>query len=96
MDLVLGGTMVRLVTPTAVELSILDGCTWLRPTHFNEGLMEGDHFLGCVVESAKFGFGGGRLTNFIIWEIERTRPLCLGKGSFFGDEDVGTSSTAAL
>ncbi len=32
----------------------LDGHAWLRPTHFNEGLMEGDYFLGCGVESAEF------------------------------------------
>ncbi len=29
-----------------------DGCAWLWPTHFDEGLTEGDHFLGCGVESA--------------------------------------------
>ncbi len=50
--------------------------------HFDEGLAEGDHFLGGGVESAKFGFGNRRHDNFIIWEIERTRPLCLGKGPF--------------
>ncbi len=26
----------------------LDGSAWLRPTHFNEGLLEGDHFFDCV------------------------------------------------
>ncbi len=31
----------------------LDGCAWLRPNSFDEGLMEGDHFLGCGVESAE-------------------------------------------
>jgi hypothetical protein len=40
----------------------LDGCAWLRPTHFDEGLTEGDHFLG--IESAKFGFGGRRHNKF--------------------------------
>ncbi len=38
----------------------LDGHARLWPTHFNEGLTEGDHFLGCGVESAKFGLGGRR------------------------------------
>ena len=28
----------------------------LRPTHFQEGVTERDHFSSCVVESAKFGF----------------------------------------
>jgi hypothetical protein len=30
----------------------LDGSAWLRPTHLNESLMEGGHFLGCGVMSA--------------------------------------------
>ncbi len=38
----------------------MDVHAWLRPTHFDEGLMEGDHFLGCGVESAEFNFGGTR------------------------------------
>ncbi len=42
----------------------LGGCVWLRPTHFDEGLTEGDHFLGCGVESTKFGFGGRRHDKF--------------------------------
>ncbi len=42
----------------------LDGRAWLRPTHFDEGLMEGDHFLGNGVESAKFSFGGRQHDKF--------------------------------
>ncbi len=42
----------------------LDGPAWLRPTHFDEGLTEGDHYLGGGVESAKFGFGGRRHDKF--------------------------------
>ncbi len=30
----------------------LDGSAWLRPTHLDESLTEGGHFLGCGVESA--------------------------------------------
>jgi hypothetical protein len=30
----------------------LDGSAWLRPTHLDESLTEGDHFLGCGLESA--------------------------------------------
>jgi hypothetical protein len=30
----------------------LDGSAWLRQTHIDESLMEGDHFLSCGVESA--------------------------------------------
>jgi hypothetical protein len=30
----------------------LDGSAWLRPTHLDESLTEGDHFLGCGEESA--------------------------------------------
>ncbi len=74
----------------------MDGRAWLQPTHFDEGLTEGGHFLGGDVESAEFGLAAEDMTNFIFWEIERTGPLCLGKGLFFGDKDVGTSLTAAL
>ncbi len=42
----------------------LDWRAWLRPTHFDEVLTEGDHFLGGGVESAKFGFGGRRHDKF--------------------------------
>jgi hypothetical protein len=42
------------------EVVCLDECAWLRPTNFDEGLMEGGHFLGCGVESAEFGFGSRR------------------------------------
>ncbi len=42
----------------------LDGPAWLWPTHFDEGLTEGDHFLGGGVESAEFSFGGRRHDNF--------------------------------
>ena len=30
----------------------LDRSAWLRPTHFDETLMEGDHFFGCGAEIA--------------------------------------------
>ncbi len=42
----------------------LDGHAWLHPTHFDEGLTEGDNFLGGGVESAKFSFGGRRHDKF--------------------------------
>jgi hypothetical protein len=42
----------------------LDGRAWLRPTHFDEGLSERDHFLGGGVESAEFSFGGRRHDQF--------------------------------
>jgi hypothetical protein len=38
----------------------LDWRAWLGPTHFDEGLMEGGHFLGGGVESTEFSFGGRR------------------------------------
>ncbi len=38
----------------------LDGRALLRPTHFDEGLTEGEIFHGGGVESAEFGFGGRR------------------------------------
>jgi hypothetical protein len=43
---------------------LLNGRAWLRSTHFDEGLMEGGHFLGGGVESTKFGFGGRRHDKF--------------------------------
>jgi hypothetical protein len=42
----------------------LDAGAWLRPTHFDESLMDGDHFLGGGVESPKFSFGGRRHDKF--------------------------------
>ncbi len=42
----------------------LDGHAWLRPTHFDESLMEGGHFLGGGVESTEFSFGGRRHDKF--------------------------------
>ncbi len=74
----------------------LDGCAWLRPTHFDEGLMEGGHFLGCGVESAKFSFDGRRHDKFCYLGDGGNRTIVLGEGVVFGDEDVGTSLTAAL
>ncbi len=38
----------------------LEGRAWLRPTHFDQDLTEGEHFLGGGVESAEFSFGGRR------------------------------------
>ncbi len=43
------------------------GRAWLRPAHFDEGLMEGNHFLGGGVVSAKFGFGGRRHDKLHYW-----------------------------
>ncbi len=74
----------------------LDGCTWLQPTHFDEGLMEGGHFLGCSVESAEFGFSGRRHDKLHYLGDGENRIVVLGEGVVFGDEDVGTGSTAAL
>jgi hypothetical protein len=42
----------------------LVGYAWLGQTHFSEGLLEGDHFLGGGVESTKFSFGGRRHDKF--------------------------------
>ncbi len=42
----------------------LDGRAWLQPTYFDEGLKEGDHFLGNGVESTEFSFGGRRHDKF--------------------------------
>ena len=64
MDLIFYGMMVRLVMPTAVELSIWMGVCGCGQPIFDEGLTEGDHFLGSGVESAKFGFGGRRHDKF--------------------------------
>ncbi len=74
----------------------LDGRAWLRPTHFDEGLTEGDHFLGCGVESTKFGFGGRRHNKLYYLGDQENRTIVLGEGVIFGDEDVGTGLTGAL
>ncbi len=57
----------------------LDGSAWLRPNHFDEGLTEGDHFFGCGVGAPSLALAAEDMTNFILWEIDRTGPLCLGK-----------------
>jgi hypothetical protein len=74
----------------------LDGHAWLRPTHFDEGLIEEDHFLGCGVESTNFGFGGRRHDKLHYLGNQENWTIVLGKGVVFGDEDVGTGLTAAL
>ena len=57
MDLVLGGMMVSLVTPTDVELS-----HWMVvlgwPYPFDECLAQWDHFFGDGEEACQFSFGG--------------------------------------
>jgi hypothetical protein len=42
----------------------LDEPAWLWPTHFDEGLLVGDHFLGGGVESTEFIFGSRRHDKF--------------------------------
>ncbi len=55
---------MRLVTPTAVELSIWMGVRGCSQPIFDERFMEWDHFLGGGVESAEFSFGGRRHDKF--------------------------------
>jgi hypothetical protein len=74
----------------------LDGCAWLRPTYFDEGLTEGGHFLGCGVESAKFSFGSRRHDKLHHLGDRENWTIVLGEGVVFKDEDVGMGSTAAL
>ncbi len=74
----------------------LDGRVQLRPTHFDEGLTEGDHFLGCGVECTKFGFGSRRHDKLHYLGDGENRTIVLGEGVVFGDKDVGTGLTAAL
>jgi hypothetical protein len=63
----------------------LDGHAWLQPTHFNESLKEGDHFLGCGVESAKFSFGGRRHDKLHYLGDQENRTIVLGEGVVFGE-----------
>ncbi len=74
----------------------LDGRAWLQPTHFDESLTEGGHFLGCGVESAKFGFGGQRHDKLHYLGDGENWTIVLGEGVVFGDKDVGTSLTVTL
>jgi hypothetical protein len=74
----------------------LDERACLQPTHFKEGLMEGDHFLGCGVESAKFGFGGRRHDKLHYLGDGENPTVVLGEGVISGDKDVGTGLTAAF
>ncbi len=78
------------------EVVCLDGHAWLRPTHFDVGLTEGGHFLGCGVESAEFGFGGRRHDKLHYLGDGENWTIVLGEGVIFEDKDVGTGSTAAL
>ncbi len=74
----------------------LDGYLWLRPTHFDEGSMEGGHFLGCGVESTKFGFSGRRHDKLHYLGDQENRIIVLGDGVVIGDNNVGTGLTAVL
>jgi hypothetical protein len=74
----------------------LDGRVWLQPTLLDESLMEGDHFLGCGVESTEFGFGGRRHDKLHYLGDGENRTIVLGEGVVLGDKDVGTGSTEAL
>ncbi len=74
----------------------LDECAWLQPTHFDESLMEGDHFLGCGVESAEFGFGGRRHDKLHYLGDGENQTIVLGEGVVFRGEDLGTGLTASL
>ncbi len=74
----------------------LDRCAWLHPTHLDESLPERDHFLGCGVESAKFGFSGRRHDKLHYLGDGENWTIVLEEGVVFGEEDVGTSLTAAL
>ncbi len=74
----------------------LDGRAWLRPTYFDEGLTEGDHFFGCGVESPEFCFNGRRHEKLYYLGDGENRTIVLGEGVIFGDKDVGTGLTAAL
>ncbi len=78
------------------EVVHLDGCAWLRPTHFDEGLTEGGHFLGCGEESAEFSFSGRRHDKLNYLGDPENRIVVLGEGVVFGDKDVGTGSAVAL
>ncbi len=53
-------------------------------------------FLSGLRQVPSLALAAEDMTNFIIWEIDRTGPLCLGKGPFFGDKDVGTGPAEAL
>ncbi len=74
----------------------LDGHAWLQPTHFDKSLMEGDHFLGCGVDSAEFGFGGRRHDKLHYLGDCENWTVVLEERVVFRDEDVGTSLTEAL
>jgi hypothetical protein len=93
MDLILRGTMVRLVTPMAVELSIWMGVHGCGQPILIEGLIEGGHFLGCGVESAKFSFGGRRHHKLHYLGDQENWTIVLGERVIFGDEAVGTGLT---
>ncbi len=75
---------------------LLEGRAWLRPTHINEGLMEVDHFLGCGIGVADFGFGSRRHDKLHYLEDQENRTIVLGEGVVFGDKDVDTGLTVAL
>jgi hypothetical protein len=62
---------------------VLNEGVWLRPTHFDESLTEGGISLDVVLRAPSLAMAAEDMKNFIVWEIDRTGPLCLGKGSFF-------------
>jgi hypothetical protein len=82
MDLVFRGTMVRLVTPTAVELSV-----WIRVRGCGQPILlrvcqRGTISLAVVYRAPSSASVVEDMMSIMIWEIDRMGPLCLGKGSF--------------
>jgi hypothetical protein len=76
------GTIVLLVTPAAVELSVLLGLFgWGHPIEMRVYLW-GIDSLAMTKRAASSDLVADAITNLMIWAIERTAPLKCGKGSF--------------
>jgi hypothetical protein len=80
--LALRGTIVLLVTPAAVELSVWIGLFgWGHPIKMRVCLW-GIISLAITKRAASSDLAADAITNLMIWAIERTAPLKCGTGSF--------------
>jgi hypothetical protein len=76
------GTIVLLVTPAAVELSVWIGLFgWSHPIEMRVSLW-GIIFLAVTKMTASSDLAADAITNLMIWVIERTAPLKRRNGSF--------------
>ena len=75
------GTIVLLIAPAAVELSVWMGLFgWDHPMSMRVCL-ERNISLAVTKRAASFDLAADAMTNLLIWAMERTAPINCGNGS---------------